>query len=249
MERDPEILALILGGSLAHGFAREDSDVDILILVSPEVLERHRSTGRLHYNNRSLCTYPGYIDGKFLDAGFLYRVAERGSDAARYAFKDARILFSRLDGLNDLLCAAARYPIAHQADRVTRFGAQLLAWRWYYSEAVRQQSPYLACLAVQRVVLFSTRLVLTLNAALFPYHKWMLRVLESVPHRPSDMIARIDQLLQPQRPAWETVDRYCRDMLAFAGIDFDKADSCWPTHFMRDTELRWMNEEPAIEDL
>jgi predicted nucleotidyltransferase len=33
-QRDPEVLALLLGGSIAHGFETPTSDVDILIFVS-----------------------------------------------------------------------------------------------------------------------------------------------------------------------------------------------------------------------
>ena len=35
-QRDPEVLALFLGGSIAHGFETETSDIDIMIFVSDE---------------------------------------------------------------------------------------------------------------------------------------------------------------------------------------------------------------------
>jgi predicted nucleotidyltransferase len=248
-ERDPGVLALVLGGSIAHGFAREDSDVDVAIVVPAAEYAQRRREGRLHYNNRTLCTYPGYIDGKCMDVDFLRLVAERGSDPARYAFKDGRVLFSRIPDLEPLLERIVRYPLEQQLDRLDRFAAQLLAWRWYYSEAIRQQSDYLTFLALQRIVLFSTRLILALNATFFPYHKWMLRVLESVPRKPASMRAEIDELLRPQHPTWEKVDAYCRGILSFVGIDFGTADAIWPTRFMKDTELRWTTEEPAVDEL
>lgn len=246
---DPEILALVLGGSIAHGFAKPDSDIDVAIVLTPEAFARQQATGRLHYNNRALCTYAGYIDGKYMDEAFLRAVADRGSDPARYAFKDARILFSRLPGLDELLVEIVRYPVTQQVARVARFAAQLLGWRWYYSEAIRQQSPYLSTLARQKVVLFGTRVVLAHNATLFPYHKWMLRVLEAVPHRPPDMLAAIDHILRTPELPWADVDRFCLGVLAFAGLDHDATNASWPSFFMRDTELRWMHEEPAIDDL
>ncbi|NNF40149.1 MAG: nucleotidyltransferase domain-containing protein, partial [Woeseiaceae bacterium] len=36
---DPRFRALIIGGSVAKGYAREDSDVDFLIVASDEVFE------------------------------------------------------------------------------------------------------------------------------------------------------------------------------------------------------------------
>jgi predicted nucleotidyltransferase len=35
-ERDPEVLALLLSGSIAHGFQSATSDVDIMIFVAEE---------------------------------------------------------------------------------------------------------------------------------------------------------------------------------------------------------------------
>ena len=248
-EPDTSIVALLLGGSIAHGFARPDSDVDVAIVLTPEVFAQQQQTGRLHYNNRELCTYPGYIDGKYMDEAFLRAVAARGSDPARFAFKDVRILFSRLPGIEELLAEIVRYPIAQQAERVARFAAQLLGWRWFYSEGLRQESPYLTTLARQKVVLFSARVVLAVNATLFPFHKWMLRVLASVPRRPADMLDTIDVLMRNSEPPFEQVDAYCRAILAFAGLDHDAVNAGWPSTFMQDTELRWMTGEPPIDEL
>lgn len=248
-QKNDEILALLLGGSLAHGFARPDSDIDVAIVLTPAAFVAQKATGRLHYNNRELCTYPGYIDGKYMDEDFLRAVAARGSDPARFAFKDARVLFSRLPGLERILADIVRYPVEQQAGRVERFAAQLLGWRWYASEAARQQNAYLDLLARQKIVLFSVRLVLALNQEFFPYHKWMLRVLDTVPRQPPGMRAAIDALVRTPGLSGDAIDRYCRDVLAFAGIDHDTANASWPTFFMRDTELRWMSEEPAIDDL
>lgn len=247
MSADPSVLALILGGSLAHGFAGPDSDVDVAIVVSSGDLARRRAAGVLHYNNTTLCTYPGYIDGKYLDLAFLRLVAERGSDPARYAFKDSRILFSRVAELPELLADAVRYPVEQKASRLARFAAQLLAWRWYYGEAAKKQNPYLTGLAVQKLVLFSSRLILTVNERLYPYHKWLLRELAADPRRPVALVAAIQRL--PVAHDLPAVERLCLDVLAYAGIDPEKTNATWPTRFMEDTELTWMSREPAIDDL
>lgn len=247
-ESKPGISALILGGSLAHGFARPDSDVDVTIVVSSEDFARRKNGGLLHYNNHGLCPYVGgYIDGKYVDVEFLRLVAQRGSDPARYAFQGNRILFSRIDGLESLLAEIVRYPTGQKAERLNRFGAQLLAWRWYYSEAIRQENQYLVLLALQKVTLFSCRLILTANEMLYPYHKWLLRVVQTAPKQPPAFSARIEQLLA--HPSKDFVSDYCESILEFVGIDSKAANEAWPTRFMHDTELRWMHDEPAIDDL
>jgi hypothetical protein len=219
----------------------------VAIILTDAAMARQRASGKLHYNNRTLCAYDGYIDGKYMDLDFLRLVAQRGSDPIRYAFEGNQILCSRLPGLEPLLADIVRYPVAEKAERLKRFAAQLLAWRWYYREGVRQQSAYLLTLAAQKLTLFTCRLILTHNEMLYPYHKWMLRVTQSAPHQPAGLAAALAQL--PSPPGWEWVDRHVRDTLAFTGVDFATADAAWPTRFMQDSELRWMTTEAAIDDL
>lgn len=246
-QQDPGIQALLLGGSIAHGFARPDSDIDVTIVIDSAAFAERRRGGLLHYNNRTLCTYDGYIDGKYVDVDFLRTVAERGSDPARYAFDGAQILFSRIDGLDRLLAEIMRYPVDQKRERIERFAAQLLAWRWYYSEGQRQQNPYIIMLAVQKLVLFGSRIVLAENELFFPYHKWMLRVLRTAKKQPPGLIAAIDDLLAHH--TWEKVQAYCLEILTFVGLDPAATDKTWPTRFMRDTELRWVTQDPCIDDL
>src|SRR5690554_4837288 len=85
-QQDPEVLALILGGSLAHGFAQAASDVDVMIVVSESDYERRRGSGHTQYFTKELATYDaGYIDGKYVTPQFIQQVADRGSEPARYA--------------------------------------------------------------------------------------------------------------------------------------------------------------------
>lgn len=244
---DANVRALLLGGSIAHGFAAKDSDVDLAIVVSPEEFARRRSENTMTCVYHDLCTYPGgFVDAKFMDEAFLHEVARRGSEPARYAFKDAQILFSRIDGLEKVLADIVRYPIEGKRDRVVRFAAQLLAARWFFQEAVRKDSAYLRALAVQKVVLFSCRIVLAENELLYPFHKWMLRVTLAAPRLPDGFASAIDRILAA--PTFELIDAHCREMLAFTGLDHDAANTTWGANFMRDTELLWMNGAAPIED-
>src|SRR5688572_6208960 len=98
---DPEVSALLLTGSLAHGFANERSDVDIAIIVSEAERARRAASGGLTFFSLELAGYEGgYVDGKYLSLEFLDEVERRGSEPARYAFADARVLWSRVAGLD-----------------------------------------------------------------------------------------------------------------------------------------------------
>lgn len=243
---DPEVRALLLGGSIAHGFARPDSDVDLLIVVSDEEHARRRDAGRLHDWSAEGCDWTGgYVEGKVLSESFLAQVAERGSEAARFAFEDARVLFSRLPDLEDRLRAIVRYPVEGREERIRRFRAQFEAWHWYAHEGLKLGDRYLLGLGVARTVLFAARMILAHNERLFPYHKWLLEVLRAVPDRPADLLDRIDAVHRDPSQAnllglWASVTNF----RAWEG-----ADEPWAARFMRDSELNWLDGEPPVEDL
>ena len=69
---DPEFRALIIGGSIAKGFARDDSDVDFLIVATDESFEKRLAARDLFINRRDLCDYEGgFVDGKIGNLAYL----------------------------------------------------------------------------------------------------------------------------------------------------------------------------------
>ncbi|NLY91888.1 MAG: hypothetical protein GX081_09855 [Firmicutes bacterium] len=193
-----------------------------------------------------LCDYPGgYIDCKVVSIAVLRLVAARGSDPARYAYQDNKILFSRYAGLDKLLAEITRFPVAEQENRRRRFAAQLLAWKWYYSQAVEKENRYLLYLSIQKIVLFACRLVLNENRMLYPYHKWLLRVVAQAPEKPRQFDATLDRLLTA--PAAELVEDLCGQVLSFAGVTEEEVD--WPNQFLRDSEENWVEHEAPVDDL
>jgi predicted nucleotidyltransferase len=241
---DDEVLALLLGGSLAHGYAGPGSDVDVMAVVADERFDERRRRNETAWYSRDLATYPeGYVDLKYVSPAYLRLVAEKGSEPARFAFKDSSVLFSRLEGLDDLLAAAVRYPTGKE-DRQRRFAAQLEAWNWYAGEALKRDDRYLLDVSVGRLVLFGGRLVLAHNELLYPYHKWFRRVLEEAPDRPDGLLDAIDDLTG--RPSPDSVGRFYE--LVKGWRDWGLAEP-WPAVFMADSETNWLDGHTPIDDL
>ncbi len=240
----PEVLALLLGGSLAHGFATEASDVDVTIVVSDDEWSRRVAEGRTTFFTRELCEWEGgYVDGKYVSPGFLAEVAARGSEPARFAFQDAQVLFARDEAIPRLAAEIPRYPVAEKADRIARFAAQLEAWTWYAGEAFKKDDPWLVSTSICRVCLFAGRMVLAHNELLFPFHKWFLRVLEGARERPPGMVERIRALTRA--PSAQEVSAFAEEVRGFRVWEGDRTK--WPVLFMRDTEQDWLHESPAVE--
>lgn len=246
LEPDPTVLALLLTGSIAHGFSTDASDVDVVAVLDAPRYTAHAERGELTFLELDVATYEGgFVDGKYVDLAFLRRVAADGSEPARFAYADAEILFSRVDRLDDVLRDVVRYPLAGRDERVARFCAQLRAWQWYFGQGADKDNRYLTTLATQKIVLFLCRIVLARNALLYPYHKWMLRVTESAPDRPSTLMNEIDELLA--EPTQDRIDVLCPSVLDHYGIA--PMSGSWGDWFLRDNELTWMRGEPSVDDL
>jgi predicted nucleotidyltransferase len=245
-QRDPEVQALLLSGSIAHGFESATSDVDIMIFVSEDDYQKRLQAGQLHFFNRDLSTYDGgYVDGKYLSGSFLKQVLEQGSEPARFAFEGSQVLFSRLDGFAEAVCRIATYPIAEKAERIRRFYAQFEAWHWYCAEARQRGNLYLLGTAVSKLILFGGRLILAHNERLYPYHKWFLKVLERAEYKPSGMMSCIKALTESASAA--NIEAFYENVKTFQLWGDDP--SRWPVQFMLDSELNWMGGNTPVDDL
>ena len=245
-ERDPEVLALLLGGSIAHGFETPASDVDIMIVVSDDDYRSRAGRNQIHFFNRDLCTYEGgYVDGKYLSLGFIEQVKRRGSEPARFAFAGSQILFSRVDGFAEELQQVARYPCAEKADRIRRFYAQFEAWHWYCREALRLNNRYLLGTSINKFILFSGRIILAHNELLYPYHKWFLRVLADAANKPEGLLESIHAL--SATPTEQNIEALYEKVKAFQ--PWIAGEFSWPTQFMLDSELNWLDGRMPVEDL
>ena len=245
-QREPEVEALLLGGSIAHGYELKNSDIDVMILVPEIDYQKRLLNGNIHYYNPEFCNYEGgYIDGKYLSIGFLEQVAQNGSEPARFAFKDARVLFSRGMRLEPRLEAVVRYPVEKKEERIKRYYAQFEAWNWYAHEALKQNNRYLLWTSVSKLVLFGSRLVLVRNELLYPYHKWLLRVLEEAAEKPSGLLEKMRDVYAD--PGDKEIREYYEVIKDFH--NWGALGAGWPAQFMIDSELTWQTGTTCIDDL
>lgn len=59
LSKDKKILTALPGGSVAHGFAAESSDIDLMLILSEEDYPQARHHGDLHYVDKESANYPG----------------------------------------------------------------------------------------------------------------------------------------------------------------------------------------------
>ena len=243
---DSEVQALLLSGSIAHGFETSTSDVDIMIFISEANYQKRFQTEQLHFFNTDLCTYEGgYVDGKYLSLHFVKQVLEKGSEPARFAFEGSQVLFSRVDGFEEDVCKISEYPVAEKAERIKRFYAQFEAWHWYCGEALAKGNQYLLGTSVSKLILFGGRLILAHNEMLYPYHKWFLKVLEQAKEKPADLMICIQSLTES--PTAENIEVFYEKVKTFQ--PWSDNPYHWPVQFLLDSELNWVDGKTPVDDI
>jgi predicted nucleotidyltransferase len=245
LKDDSDVVALLLSGSIAKGWERPDSDVDITIIKTDAAYQAHAANLEFTYFNDSLATYEGgYIDGKIIDKQFLYDVCSHGSEVAKSAFLGAKVVFSRDPEIADLIQKVCEYPEAERSTKIRSFVTEVLLWGWYVSEAEKRNDRYLLLHSVSELVLFGSRLMLAHNRLLYPYHKWLRRQLEQATDLPENYFQIMNALLE--NPTFENAKVYADMVLNFQDWAVPIREAV--VVFLQDREWNWRDGKPTIHD-
>lgn len=243
---DPNVLAVIIGGSVAHGFAREDSDIDFMLVVTDERYAQVTESKKYFDFRTEFTPYPGgYSDGKIFDMAYLRDAAKRANDPTRFAFQDAFVTYSKNDEIEELVKKIATYPEdLHQA-RIASFYAQVQAFQWFAGEADKRNDTYLMVKMAADLSLFACRLILTHNHIIYPYHKWLMTVVEKAPDKPADLLDKVQALVS--QPSKANADALATCVLEYRDWGVDPHD--WANRFFEDVEWTWRNGRMDIHEV
>lgn len=242
---DPSILAVIVGGSVAKGWEREDSDIDVMLVVSDEEYAQRVARGAVVYVSEELAGYPGgYVDGKVIDVTFLQDAAAHGSETARSAFLGATIAYSRIPSLEAMLARIPVYPEAEREDKIRAFAAHLMMMPWFMGEAEKRQDAYLRTWAATNLVLYGGRLILAYNRLLFPYHKWFMKQLALAPDKPHRLLDLAEAVLTS--PSSETANAFFAAVHGFRDWGVQQREA--PDYFLRESEWNWRDHRAPLTD-
>lgn len=241
----PEVEAVFLAGSIAHGYAIASSDVDILIVCTDDDYRVRKERGELLFYNEELAGHEGcYIDGKYVSRAVITLVAEKGNEPTRFAYKNLVPILCRDPEIHELVQSAGRYPQENRERNSRKFYSHMRAWMWFFHEAKKKNNLYLETRAVTEFIFYASRALLAANARLYPYHKWLLAEVSRCELKPDHIIERFD-LLMKERSA-DLIEEICAEMKALR--DWGVGDRDWPNDFHEDVESVWMRQDPFIAD-
>lgn len=233
----PENLAVIITGSVARGTERADSDVDLYLVVTDEALEDARRSERLMYTDTEHVDYEdGYLDIKVASERYLDEAAQRADDPMRASFVGARIVWSRVDGLQDRVARILEVPDAVWNEHIASFIAQArLHGEYFLRQGYELHNLFLLQHAGVHLASAACRALLAANRVLFPGPKYLEKTVAGLPEKPAGIDAAIAGLLDDPTP--DTASAVMEALEGFRDWPISREQTL--SRFVRDNELAW----------
>lgn len=235
----PDTLGVVVVGSVAQGREREDSDVDVYVVVTDDAYAAAARAERLAYVSDVGVAYPGgYVDVKLSSPGYLQAAALRGDDPTRASFERGRVTLDRTGTLTELVRNISEMTEGAWAGRERAYRAQLALYGGYFlGQAHDRGDRFLLQHSAVHAGLAAGRCALAHHRRLFRGQKYLSAELAALPHLPDGFLTAWSGLLEDPCPGTaqaltEVVDAWLGDPLTG-----DEALS----DFIIGNELCWLN--------
>jgi predicted nucleotidyltransferase len=242
---DPNVLALIVIGSVARGDASEHSDLDALAILTDEAYGHRFPSGLSPRTAEELSWGAGDpLDAKPWPFAYLRAAAEGGPEPTRFAFVDARIAFSRDPSIEPLIAAIPVYPEHEREEKLASFASQLPIHLSYLELGDYSENPYILTDTSHELALFGGRLILAHNRLLYPGRKQFWRQLERAPEKPPRFFWLMQRLLR--QPCIPTAEAFCNAVLGFA--EWPQPAEGQGARYVRDRDEAWLSHPAALAE-
>ena len=244
VREQPGALGVVLVGSVAQGREREDSDVDVYLVVDDDRFAAETAQGRFAWIDRQELDYPGsYIDIKLVSPSYLATAVQKADDPTRASFLGARVAWSVLSGLDETIARIVELPDEVWDDRVRSFLAQAHLYGGYFlCQAVERGDGFLRRHAGLHLALAAARAALAANRVMLPGPKYISKLVNAVP-TPAGFVEAWSQVVD--EPGIDAAGELMRilDEWVGDGLTPDEALST----FIRDNELAWLRGSVPAE--
>jgi predicted nucleotidyltransferase len=244
-ENDADTVAVVVAGSVARGEERADSDVDLYVVVTADAYARAAQADRLMYVSDRDVDYPGgYFDVKVISRELLDHAVEQADDPMRASLKGARIVFSRIPELQDLVARIANSTDVDWDARVASFLAQArLHGGYFFEQGVAHGDPMLTAHAAVHLAFAAARALLADAHVLFAGPKYLRDAVAALPSIPRTFTDDLTELVT--RQTTDAARRVLAELESRLGERLE-ADATLTT-FIRDNELAWFTRVPPPE--
>jgi predicted nucleotidyltransferase len=182
----PEVLGVVVIGSVARGNERPDSDVDVYLVLTDEAYAAAEKSGLIAYVSKVGVTYDGgYVDVKLASPRYLADAVDHGDDPTRASFDAGRVTLDRLGDLAGLVARMGGLPDQVWSARVRTYRAQLALYGDYFlPQAYGRDDRFLLQHSAVHASLAAGRCALARNRRLFRGQKYLAADLAGLPELP-----------------------------------------------------------------
>ena len=239
-------IALILGGSVAKGTARADSDLDGMVILSEQDYEererRHATTETIN----GLCTYEnGYFDVKYMTKEYLKDLAEKGSEPARNSFTKAKLLFSTDAEIEHLLPQIPVFQKKEKAEKLLSFYSCFWLNYYYFLKSCSPQG-YMRLHTIADIIYSLYRMILQENEILFDCHRRLEDQVRAVSKESAELVELAEALEKSQdtKDADAFVEKFLQITTYTPPEDFNQV----LTSYSKDFQEWWRESRPHINE-
>jgi hypothetical protein len=181
--------------------------------------------------------YPGsYIDVKLASPRYLEIAALHGDDPTKASFEGARIAFTRIDGLGELVERIPTLPDEAWRERVRSHVAQARLYGGYFlRQGVERGDPFLVRHAAVSLALAAARAALAANRVLMRGPKYLSALVREVP-TPDRFVSAWDDLVAD--PGYDSAQAVTSLLEEWLGQHLGADETL--SLFIRDNELTWL---------
>ena len=241
---NPDLVAILLGGSIAKGIERDDSDVDLIVVVPDAEYADRCAENRVAFVWPDICDYEhGYVEGRFVSVSYIHEAARRGSEPTRHSFTGCYAIYCTDPAIEAAVKDIPVYPDDRQQSNIASFRAQMqLNRQFFWHEGKRRGDRYLQTRAATDIVLFGCRLLLAHNRQLFACQKRLVEQTLGLSDKPDGLGEKIDRLFSEMSD--EAKEDFCKAIDDFA--DWGESDNV--SRFLLDVEMCWYTRTCAVSE-
>lgn len=183
-----EVIAVIFGGSVAKGCERPDSDLDTMVIITPEAYQRRVETNTTVETISGYCTYEGgYFDTKYMTKEYLLQAAEKGSEPTRNSFVKARVLYSRDPEIQEIVERIPVFQKAEQEDKMKSFYSNFWLNYHYFLKDCKPDG-FMRMRCISEILYSIYRMILQEKEVLFPSNRRLEETVDQLPDRPERIV-------------------------------------------------------------
>lgn len=238
------VVAIVFGGSVAKGMERPDSDLDAMVILTPECYERRREQNRLSECVSGYCTYEGgYFDVKFMTKAYLQAAAKQGSEPTRNSFWGSRVVYTTDPEIADIVPNIPVFQQGEVAEKMHSFNSALTYDYGYFWKDCKPEG-FMKLRTASNIIYDIYRMVLQENEILFPCNRRLEETVAKAPKKPENLLALAKKFEETLSD--EDCDAFVAAYQNWTTYPHITEGPKIMTQYLADMEQWWLNYRPQF---